>query len=73
MGPRVCADPDDDYLFALAVVADAQLVVSGDHKVLAVQLPGLNVLTPRQLVDRLDKLIEGPLFPAPRQVGPDDH
>jgi hypothetical protein len=47
-------------------------VVSGDHKVLAVQLPGLNALTPR-LVDRLDELIEGPLFPAPRQVGPDDH
>lgn len=50
-GPRVCADPDDDYLFALAVVADVRLVVSGDRKVLAVQLPGIDVLTPRQLVD----------------------
>ncbi|MGH3772019.1 MAG: putative toxin-antitoxin system toxin component, PIN family [Pseudonocardiaceae bacterium] len=72
-GPRVCADPDDDYLFALAAVADVPLVVSGDRKVLAVQLPSVDVLTPRQLVDRLDELIDGPLCPAPRQVGPGDH
>lgn len=65
-GPRVCADPDDDYLFALAAAADVQLVISGDRKVLAVQLPGVDVLTPRQLVNRLDHagLFGG--LPAPR-------
>lgn len=45
-GPRVRADPDDDYLFALAAVADVQLVVSGDHKVLAVQRP-VSMYSPR--------------------------
>lgn len=70
---KVCADPDDDYLFALAVAADVQLVISGDRKVLAVQLPEIDVLTPRQLVDRLDELIDGNLCPAPRQVEPGDH
>jgi predicted nucleic acid-binding protein len=72
-GMRVCADPEDDYLFALAEVANVQVMVSGDHKVQAVRLPGIEVLTPRTLVDRLNEFSanphpRGPTFPVPRQV-----
>src|SRR5262249_40709892 len=34
-GLRVCADPEDDYLFALAASANVEVVVSGDRKVQA--------------------------------------
>jgi len=32
-GLQVCLDPEDDYLFALAVAANVEVVVSGDRKV----------------------------------------
>lgn len=53
--PSVCRDPDDDYLVALAVVAAADVLVSGDGDLLAVEpdRAGVEVLTPRQLIDRL--------------------
>ena len=41
--PRVCADPDDDYLFALARQAGAVLV-SGDNRVVEVTDAGVRVL-----------------------------
>jgi predicted transcriptional regulator len=59
-GLRVCADPEDDYLFALAVAANVEVVVSGDRKVQAVQLPGIEVLKPREIVNRLNDLIANP-------------
>jgi predicted nucleic acid-binding protein len=54
--PRVCRDPDDDYLVALSVAAGASALVSGDNDLLAVDRDraGVEVLTPRQLIDRLD-------------------
>ena len=53
--PSVCRDPNDDYLVALAVMAGAEVLVSGDEDLLAAEpaRAGVEVLTPRQLVDRL--------------------
>ena len=53
--PTVCRDPDDDYLVALAMIAGAEVLVSGDDDLLAVEpaRAGVEVMTPRQLVDRL--------------------
>jgi putative PIN family toxin of toxin-antitoxin system len=47
------ADPDDDYLLALAQAQRADAVVSGDRHLLDAGTSGLPVLTPRQLADRL--------------------
>jgi uncharacterized protein len=47
------ADADDDYLLALAQAHDADAVVSGDPHLLDAASSELQVLTPRELVDRL--------------------
>ena len=44
--PSVCRDPNDDYLFALANLAIAAVLVSVDNDVLEAPDPGLRVLTP---------------------------
>ena len=51
----VCRDPDDDYLVALAAVSRAEVLVSGDDDVLAVDPDqvAVEVLTPREMIDRL--------------------
>lgn len=54
--PLVCADPDDDYLFALAAAANVATIVSGDSKVQAVDMPGTDVISPRAAADRLHEL-----------------
>ena len=51
--PNVTPDPDDDYLVALADVARADVIVSGDVHLTGLEAPEVPVLTPRQLVDRL--------------------
>ena len=43
--PRVTRDRDDDYLFALAVTAGADLIVSGDKDLTSVADPPCAVLT----------------------------
>jgi len=48
------ADPDDDYLVALARAHDAEAIVSGDRHLLSAASEDLPVWTPRALVDRLD-------------------
>lgn len=55
-GTRVCADPGDDYLFALSKAANVQIVVTGDRKVQAVRVPSVDILTPTALMDRLNEL-----------------
>jgi uncharacterized protein len=50
---RVTRDPDDDYLFALAVAAGADLLVSGDKDLTSVSDPPCAVLAPRAFLDRL--------------------
>jgi uncharacterized protein len=47
------ADADDDYLLALAQANDADAVVSGDPHVLDAASSEMQVLTPRELADRL--------------------
>ena len=47
------ADPDDDYLLALAETHDADAVVSGDPHLLDAATSELSVVTPRALADRL--------------------
>ena len=52
---RVCRDPDDDYLVALAKATRADVLVTGDDDLLAIEhgRAGVEVLTPRELTDRL--------------------
>ena len=51
----VCRDPNDDYLVALATARHADAIVSGDPDLHAIDNKQLDIeiLTPRQLVDRL--------------------
>ncbi len=49
----VCEDPDDDKFLACALAAGVQVVVSGDrHLLRASGWSGIEVLTPRQFVER---------------------
>ena len=50
--PRIAADEDDDYLFALAQASGAVLV-SGDRHVRGAAEASVAVLTPREFVDQL--------------------
>ena len=52
--PAVTADPDDDYLIALAFAAAADALVSGDQHLTDLGDPPVPVLTPRELLDRLE-------------------
>jgi putative PIN family toxin of toxin-antitoxin system len=51
--PARTADADDDYLIALAQAHSADAIVSGDRHLLDVASSELQVLTPRELADRL--------------------
>lgn len=51
--PGLTADPDDDYLIALALTAQADYLVSGDRHLLDLTDPVPPVLTPRQFLDLL--------------------
>ena len=51
-GP-VCDDPDDDKFLACALSSGTGMVVSGDKKLRAASgYEGIQILTPRQFVDR---------------------
>lgn len=52
-GSKTTADPDDDYLIALAHEHQADSIVSGDRHLLDATSSELPVLTPRELADRL--------------------
>lgn len=54
--PAVCRDPHDDYLVALAEASGADAIITGDIDLLAIDPAQLavEVITPRQFVDRLD-------------------
>lgn len=47
------ADPDDDYLVALARSGRAEILVSGDSDLLQTKDPDPSVLTPRGFLDRV--------------------
>jgi uncharacterized protein len=45
----VCRDPDDDEVLALAIAAQADLIISGDNDLLVLQqFNGIPVLSPAQ-------------------------
>jgi len=51
----VTADPDDDYLFALARSGGAALIDSGDRHLIEIPRPVPPVVTPRSFLTRLAK------------------
>ena len=53
--PSVCADPDDNYLFALAQSAGISIIISGDRRVQATAVSGIEVMSPRAALAKLDK------------------
>lgn len=53
--PSVSPDADDDYLFALAGAAGADLIVSGDRHLTTLHDPHPPVFTPREFVRALEE------------------
>lgn len=53
MDTSATRDPKDDYLVALARVADVDAIVSGDSDLHDAELPDLSIWTPRHLADLL--------------------
>lgn len=50
----VCRDPDDDAVLALAIAAEADLIVSGDDDLLSlIHFEGIPILTPVQALERV--------------------
>lgn len=50
----VCRDPDDDAVLALAIAAQADLVISGDDDLLCLaSFEGIPILTPAQALQRV--------------------
>ena len=51
----VCRDPDDDAVFALALAAQADLIISGDDDLLAVSdFQGIPIITPAEAIRRIE-------------------
>jgi predicted nucleic acid-binding protein len=49
----VCEDPDDDKFFACAIASASKVIISGDKHLLKVSgYEGIQVLKPREFVDR---------------------
>jgi putative PIN family toxin of toxin-antitoxin system len=52
---RASPDPSDDYVLALAVAARADVVVSGDAHLTGLENPPVPVVTPRGLLELLER------------------
>jgi putative PIN family toxin of toxin-antitoxin system len=62
--PSVVRDPDDDYLVALAVAGNADMLVTGDHDLLAIaDLTPFRILPLRAFADLLDAQEARPPLP----------
>lgn len=48
--PRVCRDPDDDYLIVLARAAEASVLVSGDLDLTSLDTNDPPIVTPRRFL-----------------------
>jgi putative PIN family toxin of toxin-antitoxin system len=49
--PRICRDPDDDWVIACAVAGDADVIVSGDRDLLdLIQVNRIPILSARQFL-----------------------
>jgi putative PIN family toxin of toxin-antitoxin system len=54
--PCICRDPDDDRLIACAVVGEADLIVSGDDDLLALEQVGdIPILTAARFLEMLER------------------
>jgi putative PIN family toxin of toxin-antitoxin system len=53
--PAVTSDPGDDYLVVLALAAGADAIVSGDRHLTELADPPVPVLSPRALLERLER------------------
>jgi len=54
IGPVIAADPDDDAVLACAVAARAEVIVSGDSDLLALEsYEGIPIITAAQLMARI--------------------
>jgi len=52
--PRICRDPDDDRVIACAIVGNADVIVSGDDDLLALEHVGeIPILSPSKTLERL--------------------
>jgi putative PIN family toxin of toxin-antitoxin system len=52
--PRICRDPDDDWIIACAVAGDADVIVSGDRDLLdLIQVNRIPILSARQFLTLL--------------------
>lgn len=52
--PRICRDPDDDWVIACAVAGDGDVIVSGDRDLLdLIQVNRILILSARQLLTLL--------------------
>lgn len=50
---RVCRDPDDDIILALAIAAEADVIISGDNDLLVLHpYHDVSIVTPSAFVDR---------------------
>ncbi len=55
--PAICRDPADDYLLALARETMVDVVVSGDRDLLALRPSDITIVTPRELIESLEREI----------------
>lgn len=52
--PRICRDPDDDWVIACAVAGEADVIVSGDRDLLDLeQVSDISILSARDFLARL--------------------
>jgi len=55
--PRICRDPDDDWMIACAVVGEADAIVSGDHDLLVLEQVGeIPILSAAQFLEVLERV-----------------
>lgn len=53
--PVIAEDPDDDAVLACALAAEADVIISGDRHLLALEVyRGITILTPRRALDSLE-------------------
>ena len=54
----VCRDPNDDMVLECAIVAGAELIVTGDKDLLAIgNYEGVRIVTPRTFLDEFERTI----------------
>lgn len=54
---RLTDDPDDDYLAALAVAAEVDFLVTGDHALQRWRSDVVTVVSPREFLEQLEESI----------------